>query len=176
MTTFLRQADDRWRGNRLGLGTSTYGGAACLLMSITDAARHLLGSDLDPRDLNDACVKAGAFVDSGLIVDKAAAIAGLRAGPRVEQPVGIMSRMVQSYLASGRLLLLHVDHDSAKPKGDPEADHWVWAFEQVGSLVIYGDPATGEPGGLDAVMLTGASAWRDKRLYAVRAFRTLTKA
>ena len=161
--------------HQLGLGSSTFGGAGCLLYCLDNARHRLTGHALDPVGLNDDGIAHDCFIGSGAKIEALARIAGLSCGPRVEQSVDVMSKMAASYLASKRLLLLHVDHDSTKPKGDPEADHWVLGHILAGLTVVYDDPAVGEQGGLILSTLTAPSAWRDHRPYAVRAFRTLSK-
>jgi hypothetical protein len=171
----LRQADPRWKGRRLGAGTSTFGNAACLLLAIDNARHRLTGAPLDPVQLDAAGVMAGAFVGSGAIIEKLAKVAGLVAGPRVDLLPDIAGKAISSYLASGRLILAHVDHDSAKSKGDPEADHWILLHKQAGQTFVYDDSATGAMGGLSTLTLSAPSGWPDHREYRLRAFRTLSK-
>jgi hypothetical protein len=173
-TAPLRQGGEH-AAHKLGVGSSTFGGAGCLLYCLDNARHRLTGHPLDPVGLNDLGVANDAFIGSGAKTEQLANLAGLSCGPRVEQSVEIMSKMLAGYLATKRLALLHVDHDSTKPKGDPEADHWVLAHTQAGLTVVYDDPATGEMGGLILSTLTAPSAWRDHRPYVVRAFRTLSK-
>ncbi len=171
--TVLRQADARWTAHKLGVGSSTFGRAGCLLFCLDNARARIKGVPLDPVGLNQLGVEHDCFDGSGAFIERLAAQAGLVAGPRFEQSVDVMAKALVGYLASGRLILGHVDHDSTKPKGDPEADHWVLIHLLAGQTFIYDDPAFGAQGGLVMSSLTAPSAYRDGRPYALRAFRTL---
>jgi hypothetical protein len=177
MTTYIRQGDRRWRSDRLGAGASTIGGAGCLLCCVQEAARQLgTCADDDPRPLNAAGVDLGAFVASGAIVANLATCAGLRCGPRIAGDVAVMRAVIVQALRSGARVLLHVDHDSTKPGGDDEADHWVLAVALDTRGVVYADPSTGEAGALPTETLQAPSTWADRRVFAVRAVRVLSVA
>lgn len=168
----LRQRDFP---QQLGTGTSTIAKAGCLLLCIDNAAHRLIGSPRDPVALNARGVAHDCFDGSSAFTERLAAQAGLVCGPRVEQSIDVMSKLIASYLASGRLVLAHVDHDSTLPKGDPEADHWVLIHAHAGLTYIYDDSAPGEMGGLVTTTLSAPSAWRDRRPYVVRGFRTVRR-
>lgn len=169
--TILRQGD--YPGHKFGTGSSTFAGAGCLLFCIDGARHRLKGAPLDPVGLNALGVANDCFDGSSAFTERLAAQAGLVCGPRFEQSVSVMAKAAASYIASGRLLLLHVDHDSTKPKGDPEAEHWVLGHLVAGQTLVYDDPTFGKQGGLMLSTLTAPSAYRDGRPYVVRAFRTL---
>lgn len=176
MTAFVRQGDPRWAAQRLGLGKSTFHGAGCVLCCITEAARQLgTVNHADPRIVADAGVAAGAFVGSNAVIDKLAECVGLKAGPKVALSVDVMSKMVSSYLGSGRLVLLHVDHDSELADGDFDGDHFILALRQTPAGFLCADPATGEACHIAVSNLSGPAAWGRQRSFTVRGFRTLSK-
>lgn len=170
----LRQGGEH-ASHQLGTGSSTFGKAGCLLYCLDNARHRLTGHSLDPVGLNALGVAGDCFDGSNAYTEKLAKVAGLKCGPRVDKSVGLMSSMINAYLASGRLILGHVDHDSTKPKGDPEADHFILIHTHAGLTYVYDDSATGQMGGLVVGTLTAPSAWRDHRPYRLLAFRTLSK-
>lgn len=170
----LRQSDPRWTGHKLGVGSSTFGRAGCLLFCLDNARARIRGLANDPVELNQLGVDHDCFDGSSAFTERLAGVGGMVCGPRFESPVDVMAKAIVSYLASGRLILAHVDHDSTLPKGDAEADHWVLVHLLAGSsTLVYDDPAFGAQGGLVLSTLTAPSAYRDGRPYAVRAFRML---
>lgn len=176
MTTLIRQGDSKWKHDRLGDGTSTIGRAGCLLCCLTEAANRLgTIAHRDPRDVNVLGRTAGAFSGSNALTEKLGRCVGLQVDPRIDGPADVLSKIVQAKLAMHKLLLLHVDHDSTKAKGDPEADHWVLAIEQNGNSIVYVDPATGALGMLSAASLFGESGWSDKRPYKVMGVRAVSR-
>lgn len=176
MSDLIKQGDPRWRAERLGDGESSIGKAGCLLCAITECANRLgTVAHRDPRELNRMGRTAGAFVGSAALTEKLARCAGLDCSPRIDGPPDILSKQVQARLAMGKMLLLHVDHDSSKPKGDVAADHWVLAIELNGASLVYADPATGALHMMPVNSLTAESGWPDKRLYRVRGIRQLSR-
>lgn len=171
----MRQGDPRWRSEILGDGRSTIGQAGCLLVCIVEAASRMKGGEKDPRPLNTAGRVHRCFSGSGAIVDKLAKVAGLSCGPRVVGDLELMRAMIVQSLLASSMVLLHVDHDSKRPGGDVEPDHWVLAISIGPSgLIEYADPATGKIGKLDLASLSAPSGWRDARAYSVRGLRVLT--
>lgn len=78
--TVLRQADRRWSTLLLGDGSSTIGGAGCVLVSLVQIAIELeTRPGMLPPHANEACRKAKAFDGSMLRVHDAAPVLGLDA-------------------------------------------------------------------------------------------------
>lgn len=129
MTTALYQNDRRWASLILGHGPSHIGGAGCVLVSLTMAAREL-GSrpDLIPPHANTACVIAGAFAGDELIVPKAALALGLFADhePTLGLPsdLGLVTAL-ETALAGG-MALVRVDVSF-----DGKGDHTILATKRL---------------------------------------------
>lgn len=185
---YFRQNDTkRWGGETLGLGSSTIGGAGCLLLTVGNLMGALLGDTPLPPDLNRRLIEAGAFDAgrsgtpparmaraAGLVVDEA----GARFAPG--HSVTAMAAAIRKALCAGGGCILWVDHDADKANGDAEGDHFVAALRLDGVDVIYADPVNGEALRLPLSTLAGASVWRrpktrgasdpgDVRSYRVRA-------
>ena len=180
----LYQADTHWSGLTLGDGPSTIGKSGCLLVCLTLAARELgaLPSLLPPH-ANLLCLQAGAFSGDALVVHLAAAALDLEAplDDRVKAPIGsgALIDAVSDALTSGALAILHVDHDSNRPAGDVDADHFILAYQIKGDRVLCYDPAVGRVSltwpGLESA---GDVVWgpKDFRRYRVVAVRPIRKA
>ena len=164
----LRQADHRWAAKQLGKGTFTIGRAGCLLTCLTMAANRLCLSDLTPVDADVLCTTAGAFNGSLLVVSKAAEVLGLSApeAARVRAKPGDphITNTIRDVLRQDGLAIIHVDHDSTKPTGAPEGDHFVLAFRLVKPDIgpehyECADPAPGTVVWLDTAKCEGTSKW-----------------
>lgn len=162
MTAFFRQGDALWSQHRLGHGPSTIGRAGCLLTALCQARAWLHDDDriVSPDDANLRCLDAGAFVGSGLVVAKAAQALGLVADPALRRSITggdeALRDAIRGAFDRSDVALLHVDHDSTLPHGDPEGDHWILALHLVmvdhhdnpGVVaitpeIVCADPATG---------------------------------
>ena len=173
---YLVQGDPLWATHKLGTGASSFHGGGCLLMDMTEVAADFGAIDhRDPRTVNDLGVEHGCFDGSNMRIEALAEVLRLRAGPRVEQSTEVMSRMIASYLASGRHVLLAVDHDATLPAGDPGAEHWCRAFRVSTVGIVASDPAVGEATVFAPVTLQAPAQWGKQRMFGVVAFRTLSK-
>lgn len=180
----LYQADAHWSGLTLGKGPSTIGKSGCLLVCLTMAAREFgVRPTLLPPHANLLCLEAGAFDGDALIVHLAAAALDLDAplAERIVAPVGsgALIDAVSDALVGGALAILHVDHDSTRPSGDADADHFILAYQIKGDRVLCYDPAVGRvqltwPG----LQSAGDVVWgpKDFRRYRVMAVRPIRKA
>jgi len=182
--TIIRQGDPRWSDALVGDGQKKFSAVGCLVCCIQQAAMDLVdgATTADPRIANMRGRDAGAFVGSAAIVECLAAANMMRAGPRIEGDVVKLRAVVIAALINGQKVLLHVDHDSTLPKGDPEADHWVLARSYVTPTladdtgqIICADPATGKETKLLTSTLKGPSGWRDGREYEVKGLRVLSR-
>jgi hypothetical protein len=175
--TIIRQGNPTWGHSPVGIGSSTFGAVGCLVCCIQQAALSLVDGAItpDPRIANMRGVDAGAFVGSAAIIDKLAEANHMRCEPKIEGDVVKLRAVVIQALTAGGKVLLHVDHDSARPKGDPEADHWVLALRLEPSQVVCSDPATGAECRISTVTLDGPSGWKDGRRYVVKGVRVLNK-
>lgn len=172
MFPYLRQGAPQWRKRTVGLGTSTFWNAGCLVVALTQIARHMGTVDRGylPTDLNDDGKARGAFHGSGAIVPSLALCAGLQApsAMRVNAEAGskAMTDCLLATLDAGWCALIQVDHNSDEPGGL----HWIAALASRAGEVICADPATGRVVQLDPVMLRGLAEWPSGvRLYEVRA-------
>lgn len=176
MFPYLRQGAPQWRQTLVGLGNDTFHRSGCLVVALTQIARHLGVADRDylPTDLNNDGKARGAFYGSGAIIPSLALCAGLQSpsAMRVNAEAGAkaMTDCLLATLEAGWCALVQVDHDSSKPGGDEAGDHWIAALASRAGEVICADPATGRVVQLDPVMLRGLAEWPSGvRLYEVRA-------
>ena len=175
VTECMRQGDSRWRSEIVGEGSHTIGQAGCLLVCVAEAAQRMIGAEADPRPLNTAGRVHRAFSGSSAVIERLARAAGLACGPRIAGDVAVMRSVIVQSLLAKSTVLLHVDHDSARPGGDAAADHWVLALSvSPDAKIVYADPATGKRGHLSMASLSAPSGWRDARVYSVRGLRVLT--
>lgn len=195
MTRFLRQADAAWTKDQLGIGSSTIGRAGCLLTSLCIAAQQVRDGVDDapilPDHANNLARNAGAFVGSGLIVEKAAPLFGFSA-PRIDRVDGDKARLRACLkdlfgVPGGHMALLHVDRDEGAANGDPEADHWILGLRgemvdvydepmlpRVSWDIVCADPATGEECRINVDTLQGTTTWGvAKKLFQVRSVQPL---
>ena len=182
--TIIRQGDPQWADAAVGIGTQKFSAVGCLVCCIQQAALDLVdgATTPDPRIANMRGRDAGAFVGSGAIIEKLAAANQMRCGPRIDGDVVMLRAVIIAALINGQKVLLHVDHDSTLPKGDPEADHFILARSYVTpsladdtGQVICADPATGKEVRLLTATLKGPSGWRDGRPYEVKGLRVLSR-
>lgn len=175
--SIIRQGDPAWSHSPVGIGSSTFGAVGCLVCCIQQAALALVDGAItaDPRIANMRGVDAGAFVGSAAIIEKLAEANHMLCGPRIDGDAVKLRAIVIQALSAGGKVLLHVDHDSAKAKGDPEADHWVLAQRLEPSQVVCSDPATGAECRISTVTLDGPSGWKDGRRYVVKGLRVLSR-
>jgi len=165
----LRQNDPRWGSKPLGNGALTIGRAGCLLTCMTMAANFLRSTALTPDVVNEMCATGGAFSGSFLIVEKAAEILSLHApdSMRLRSKIGDLEIpiKIRAVLATRGIAIVHVDHDSALPRGgDHQGDHFVLTLRRV--TVPTGpahfecaDPAPKAIVWLDAGTCTGTAQW-----------------
>lgn len=178
MFPYLRQGAPQWRQTLVGLGNDTFHRSGCLVVALTQIARHMgvVDPTFSPLDLNDDGKARGAFHGSRAIIPGLALCANLQApaAMRVDAKTGASSKALTdcllATLEAGWCALVQVDHDSSKPGGDEAGDHWIAALASRAGEVICADPATGRVVQLDPVMLRGLSEWPSGvRLYEVRA-------
>lgn len=164
----LRQNDPRWGSHQLGKGTLTIGKAGCLLTCLVMAANRLRSESKTPLEADALCTAAGAFNGSLIVVPKAAEVLGLRApdAARVRAKPGDLhlTATIRDTLQQDGLAIVHVDHDSKLPLGDPEGDHFVLAFRVVKPDIgpehyECVDPAPGAVVWLDTTSCEGTSKW-----------------
>lgn len=152
---------------------------------------HDDGDPVLPDEANRKFIAARAFFGSGLVVEAAAPIVGLRAArvDRVDSDVARIRAALKDLFGApgGGLALLHVDHDSEALHGDPEADHWILGlrgelveeFSAPGTMrvswdIICADPATGDEVRVSCESLAGVAVWGTKRKdYRVRAVQPI---
>jgi hypothetical protein len=172
----IRQGFTEWADEPVGDGTSSFRNSGCLVCCIREAALLLVPgeTDADPRITNERGRKAGAFVKSMAIIDKLAAAEGIEAGPRIEG-FSVMRAVIMRAILSKELVLLHVDHNAARPHGDEAPDHFVLAIMVSENGITFTDPATGKTGVLSVATLEGPSGWKDGRHYKVKAVRVLKR-
>jgi hypothetical protein len=173
----IRQGFSEWADDPVGDGTASFKGSGCLVCCIREAAIRLVPgeTDPDPRITNERGRAAGAFVKSMAIIEKLAAAEGLEAGPRIEG-FSAMRAVIMRAVLSKDLVLLHVDHDAARPHGDEAPDHFVLAVSVTPDGITFEDPATGKTGALSVATLEGPSGWKDGRRYKIKAVRVLKRA
>jgi len=185
MNTVLFQNDKRWGSMLLGEGPSTIGKGGCLLTCLTMAARELgTHPGVIPPHVNQRLVAAGAFDGDLLRVHDAAEALGLVAPlfERVsldddQKPAEREDLAAALSLAmKAGLAILHVDHDSAKARGDAQGDHFVLAVKLEKGDVLCLDPAVGRVV-LGYPELDGLAVWKpgDIRTYRVRAVRPIRR-
>lgn len=180
----LRQADERWSSILLGDGPGRIGRSGCLLVVLTQAARHMgTRPDLLPPHLNEQARQAHAFKGDRLVVPDAARLVGLVTDPATwtnaahtpEEHRQAITGSLGGGAAAG-CCILHVDHDETKPGGDLEGDHFVLGVELSGppARVICADPATGRMEWIGWDDLQGAVLWgKATKRYRVRGVRPL---
>jgi hypothetical protein len=184
--TPLYQADSRWTSLLLGNGPSTIGKGGCLLVCLTMAARELgTHPAVLPPHVNARLLAARCFDGDMLRVHDAADVLGLVAPlfERVslddkEKPATADDVAAALGLAMrAGLAILHVDHDSAKAKGDAKGDHFILAVTLEKGDVMCLDPAIGRVV-LGFPELDGLAVWGkgDVRNYRVRAVRPIRRA
>ena len=172
----IRQGDPKHAAVKVGEGSSTMASAGCLVCCVREAALRLVPGETDPDPLitNERGRKAGAFVGSNAIITMLAKAEGLLAHPRIEGFSQMRASAMRALLARD-CVLLHVDHDGARPHGDPEPDHFILATSIDPKGIHYEDSATGKPGVLSTKNLSGISGWKDQRMYKVKGLRVLSR-
>jgi len=175
-TPMLCQWDKRWRLTKMG-GGLILGDHGCLLTTWADIVTDLTGESLDPVAILTKAKAAGAITAGGLpyqvqlaLVLKCAAPELVRSPP---QPFDLMRQTIVDALASGGRAILHVDHDSAKAKGDFDGDHFCSARRIEGDVLVIGDPDGGEERRLDLQTLSGPGA--GTKTYIVRSARPVRR-
>lgn len=178
MPARYKQADPRWSADVLGYGPSTIGGSGCMLVCLCEAVRELTGVDMPPPMLNRRGTAEGAFLHSSALTAKLAALAGLKAGDKVNAAEPSLLRgAIGEAFRTGGLAILHVDHS-----GDAFGDHFVLALREEydasgNKRIVYADPATGREAQLDAMRLEGSTTWGTRvKTYRVRGVRAIHKA
>ena len=176
MTEVLRQADPRWTKLKVGRSRSTMGAVGCLVTCYAQAMRELgVDLDADPRTV----LARGVFSGAAMWQQDTAKSLGLVADDvtRVTDVHRVMRTVLTQTLGKGDLVVMHVDHDSTKVKGDVDGDHFVLGLRIEDADVIFADPATGRLERLDSRMLTCPVMWGTVvRPYQVRSVRPLRRA
>ena len=174
MTHVLRQADPAWSKKKLG--SSTIGRVGCLATVYAQAARALgVDDDCTPVDV----VERGVFRGAAMLQADTAKRMGLVADDvtRADDVHRRMRDVLTAALAVGDVVVMHVDHDSSKPDGDPEGDHFVLALRIEGDVIVFADPATGDEERMDLRMLSCSVMWGTRaRRYELRSVRPLRAA
>jgi len=131
-----------WTPNLIGNSRVTFGAAGCLLTCLTISSNTLLGTNLNPGQVNVIATRAGA-IDSGgnTIVVTAASALKLNA-PLDKKVVGgtleQIRKVVDTTLEAGGLVMLHVDLT-----GDISGDHFILIHSRQKDTYIASDPALG---------------------------------
>lgn len=166
----LRQGDPLWSKHKLG--TSTIGRVGCLATVYAQAMRSLgIDDEATPVDV----VERGSFVGPSMVQQATARLLGLVADD-VTRSTDVhrhMASVLTSALAAGDVVVMHVDHDSSKPDGDPEGDHFVLALHGDLDAIVFADPATGN---LERMSLQTLSADVGAKHYLLRSVRPLRAA
>lgn len=183
--TIYRQADPEWSSDVLGFSrprpatlaskaqaASTLGAEGCAVAAIA-AASGLGPTPMNPRQVNQAGQKGGAFVagSGSMILERLAQAAGLWAPEslrvRMMDPgkpadrtklADVINRSLLpavggGYFFDGGFCLINVDH-----RGDARPDHFILVTNTFGPGWSAGDPA---PGGIVYVApdMTAVSQW-----------------
>ena len=172
----IRQGDPKHAAVKVGEGSSTMASAGCLVCCVREAALRLVPGETDPDPLitNERGKAVKAFVGSNAIITTLAKAEGLLAHPRIEGFSQMRASAMRALLAKD-CVLLHVDHDGARPHGDEAPDHFVLATSIDPKGIHYEDPATGKSGVLSTLNLSGVSSWKDQRVYKVKGLRVLSR-
>lgn len=164
----LRQGDPLWSKHKLG--TTTIGKVGCLATAYAEAMRRLgIDDEATPVDV----VERGVFRGAAMLQLDTAKALGIVADDVTH--AGDVHRKMRdvlvSALADGAVVVMHVDHDSAKPDGDPEGDHFGLALRIEGDVVVFADPATGDEERMSLATLTANVPSKRYQLRSVRPLR-----
>jgi hypothetical protein len=187
----LKQGDPQWKDRWLGNidGFDTIGRKGCTLTSLAIAARVIgTSDDVTPDELQDECRAKAAFFYQRLLIHVAAPLVGLEAPLRdrralrdghteedlrrcADHAVEALSDVVHRGVA-----ILGVDHDSRKPGGDPDEDHYLCLVrhQKKGPLpprYLCIDPADGSVVSIDRQTLQGTTRGKTYRVVSVRPVR-----
>lgn len=166
----LRQGDPAWSKHKLG--TSTIGRIGCLATVYAQASRHLrIDENVTPVDV----VERGVFHGNGLIQPDTGKRLGIVVSDVTHENAvhRNMRGELLSALLTGVVVVMWVDHDSEKPEGDPEGDHFVLGIGVDGDAVVFADPATGT---LERMPIATLECDVGKKRYKLRSVRPLRKA
>lgn len=169
----LRQNDPRWGARPIGASKVTIGRAGCLLTDLAMAKNLYEIASVPPKvitpiEADAICVSANAYQGALLLVERAAKALGMRAPEserlRCKKGDPRVPALVREVLLKGGFAVVHVDHDSTLPDGDPEGDHFVLAFRLVKPDVgpehfECADPAPGRTVWLDTKDCMGTCMW-----------------
>lgn len=164
----LRQSNPLW--SKLALGPSTIGKVGCLA---TVYAQALIALGINAAATPVDVVGKGSFIRAAMVQQATARLLGLVADD-VTHHDDVHRKMVdvlRSAIAEGAVVVMHVDHDSAKPDGDPEGDHFVLGLRIEGDVVVFADPATGSEERMSLSTLTAAVSSKRYQLRSVRPLR-----
>ena len=170
----LAQADHRW--SKLAVGHAdlvahpkhTYGWVGCLSTAACMAVNALTGSKLTPPEFQAHALAKDAQAWSGVLInlERALRVFGLSApdGMRVRSHIGdpALVALANACFTHGKACLLHVDHNSSLPRGDPFGDHFLFAYALVDGKYLCADPAPGSVVEVDAQALEGESKWGEE--------------
>src|SRR5574337_675712 len=167
-----------WGSQKLGNGSSTIGGAGCVLTCLCEAARlfgtkPLLTPDEANEDLKDV---DGAFLGSELVLAKAAPVYGLECptGGWVQAEPGHQSLKdaFEQHLVDGVAAFVRVDID-----GDGKGDHTILAVGRRDGAIDCLDPALAQHVYLSWPSLEVGVRWGKRDLtYRVVGFRPVRPA
>ena len=169
------QGDPRWHRVLIDDKNprSHLGRAGCAAVCVPEAARRIIGSDVDPGAFVALAKADGAFRGSLIVWAQAGRLVGVdcrAVSPewiRHSRDVHAMRVGLARALRSG-LAILHVDHSALEDEDGWQGDHYVLALRTEGDTVVCADPAGGKLIGLDALKLEGPSPHGPSRPYRVR--------
>lgn len=166
----LRQGDPQWSKHKLG--TSTIGRVGCLATVYAQAMRTLgIDDEATPVDV----VERGVFRGAAMLQLDTATRLGIVADD-VTHAADVHRSMVAvlaKAMTANSVVVMHVDHDSAKPDGDPEGDHFVLGLRIEDTFVYFADPATGNE---ERMNLNSLTANVSSKRYQLRSVRPLRRA
>lgn len=141
----IRQSDPPHGARVLGRGPRTIAQAGCLLSCLVMAHRALHGGMLGVLEAHARIDIKGAFVGSGLVLDKAAAALSMRVVERAE----FHADQAADAISLGQPVIVGVDYKQGASSGFSDADHFVLGVGSTALSISIADPATGRLDSID---------------------------